>query len=70
MVAAVRKSGWQNGERNGAAKLTTEQVLAIRNDTRPVKIIAHEYDISLGHVSRIRRVRKWKHLAPSQATQA
>ena len=70
VVEAVRRSGWLPGELNGAAKLTADKVLAIRRDTRVGKLIAYQYGISLGHVSRIRRGRKWKHLASPQATQA
>lgn len=57
------KPGWPAGEQNKAAKLTAADVMAIRHDQRQVKIIAHQYGISAGHVSRIRLMRKWRHLA-------
>lgn len=41
--------------RNPAAKLTDEQVAAIREDTRSQYKIAAEYGIAQGHVSRIKR---------------
>jgi hypothetical protein len=41
--------------KNPAAKLTDEQVAAIREDTRSQYKIAAEYRIAQGHVSRIRR---------------
>lgn len=50
------------GEENPAAKLTEEEVRAIRRDTRRAKQVAHDYGISLGHVWRIRNGVKWKHL--------
>lgn len=52
----------QPGEKNGSAKLKTADVLAIRADRRPVKVIAFQYGISIGQVSRIRLGRKWRHI--------
>lgn len=42
------------GERNGHAKLTAEQILAIKADNRKHFIIANEYGIGQPHVSRIK----------------
>ena len=50
------------GERNGSAKLTEAQAVAIRGDRRPLKVVASEYGISGAHVWRIRRGIKWRHL--------
>lgn len=50
------------GEANAAAKLTEDEVRAIRRDTRPGKIVAADYDISIAHVWRIRNRIKWAHL--------
>jgi hypothetical protein len=50
------------GEENAAARLTAEEVLAIRRDTRRYKLIAYEYGISVSHVSNIRNRWKWAHL--------
>jgi hypothetical protein len=53
------------GERSGASKLTTEQILAIRSDSRTTRVIADEYGIDYGHVGRIKRYEKWAHIAPA-----
>gem|GEM_PF-2322759 len=50
------------GEANGAARLTKEQVLKIRSDTRHRKIIAAEYEISFIHIRQIQRRLRWRHL--------
>lgn len=50
------------GTRNGNAKLTEEQVLAIRDDDRQYAVIAQDHDITDGNVSHIKSRRAWKHL--------
>jgi len=50
------------GERSPHAKLTNEQVLAIRSDPRFLRVIAAEYGIGKSLVSVIRRREVWKHL--------
>lgn len=50
------------GESNSQAKLTVEQVRAIRRDTRPLKVMALKYGISEAHVWRIRNRIRWKEL--------
>ena len=55
------------GERHGQAKLTDEQVRAIRADTRTTRVIAAEYRISNGVVSMIRNRRIWRHVQEEQA---
>ncbi len=50
------------GERCAAAKLTTEQVLAIRADTRLQREIAAEYGIRDSAVSRIKTRKRWAHI--------
>jgi len=50
------------GEENVAARLTEDEVYAIRRDTRRYKQIAYEYGIAVSHVSNIRNRRKWAHL--------
>ncbi len=52
----------QVGELSGMAKLTEEQVLAIRKDPRPHRVIAKDYGISNRNVSGIKRRETWKHL--------
>ena len=50
------------GELHGRAKLTTEQVLAIRDDLRLNRRIAAEYGVSAYVVGCIKRRKSWKHL--------
>jgi Na+-translocating ferredoxin:NAD+ oxidoreductase RnfC subunit len=50
------------GELNGSSKLTEEQVIQIRCDTRSQRAIAKDFNISQLHVSRIKRNLVWKDL--------
>lgn len=50
------------GQKNGQVKLTDDQVLAIRKDSRYQREIAKDYGISQLHVSRIKRKLVWKDL--------
>jgi hypothetical protein len=50
------------GENNGKAKLTSNQVLAIRNSTEPQRVTAVKYGVSQSLVSRIRARQWWKHV--------
>lgn len=52
----------QKGVECHKAKLTEEQVLAIREDWRVLRVIAAEYGISDRSVSAIRLRQTWKHL--------
>jgi hypothetical protein len=52
----------RSGEENPAAKLTEEEVYAIRRDVRKDKLVAYDYGISQAHVWRIRNRVKWKYL--------
>ena len=49
----------RRGEDANAAKLTAEQVLAIREDTRSLRLIAADYDVSRSAISLIRRRKNW-----------
>ena len=55
------------GEENPAAKLSEEEVYAIRRDARKHKLVAYDYGISQAHVWRIRNRVKWQSL-PEEAT--
>ena len=55
-----RRSGI--GERCGAAKLTSEQVLKIRSDNRTLAVIGKEYGICASQASNVRRGLHWKHI--------
>lgn len=57
---AVSKNRQAFGERNGHARLSNEQVEAIRQDTRSQSKIAIEYKISQSHVSRIKSREAWR----------
>lgn len=47
------------GERNGCAKLTADQIEAIRLDPRPQHVIAKDYGISQSNVSLIKQGKTW-----------
>ena len=51
------------GEANPQAKLTEEDVRAIRLDARLLSIVAKAYGISDSQVSNIRLRKKWRHLS-------
>ncbi len=50
------------GELNGRSKLTNQDVIAIRADTRTLQAIADEYGMSNSHVSQIRSRKRWAHI--------
>lgn len=51
--------------RSGIVKLTPDQVLAIRKDTRVQRVIAEEYGIEQTNVSAIKLRKSWRHLEDS-----
>jgi DNA invertase Pin-like site-specific DNA recombinase len=51
------------GETNGQAKLTEDQVRAIRADTRTQAAIAKDYGIAFQQISRIKNRTRWAHVA-------
>lgn len=52
----------RRGERTRSAKLTAEQVLAIRSDTRSITVIGAAYGIAHQNVSMIKRRKAWRHI--------
>ena len=50
------------GEKHPKHKLTEKQVLAIREDTRSLKLISMDYEVSLSLISLIKTRRTWKHI--------
>lgn len=60
MAAKGRRKGIGTGADNGRAKLTVDQVSAIRSDKRGKRAIAPEYGISPAQVQRIRNGEQWK----------
>lgn len=57
----IRHGTTNRGERCGTAKLTLEQVRAIRLDTRFQRIIAEEYGVKQNAISRIKNGHRWQH---------
>jgi hypothetical protein len=54
--------GFSVGERNGHAKLTDEQVRAIRASKKSGRQLARELGVSAGAIHHIRQGRAWRHL--------
>jgi len=54
--------GQVRGERNPAAKLNAEQVIAIRNDKRTIRVIANDYAVGSTVISSIKTGLTWKHI--------
>ena len=57
----VKHGTTNRGEQCGTAKLTLEQVRAIRQDTRLQRIIAAEYGVKDNTISRIKSFKRWAH---------
>ncbi len=62
MADKVMKGRQDKGESHGRAKLTEKEVLAIRADERPAKVVAAIYGVDRVHVSSIRARRFWRHI--------
>lgn len=58
----INKDRNPKGKLHGMAKLTEEQVKAIRADARTNKNISKEYSISVTHVHRIKKHKSWASL--------
>ena len=56
------------GSANRSSKLTEEDVIAIRKDTRPYKEVAAEYGVHWQTIKEIIKGNEWKHL-PSATNQ-
>ena len=50
------------GQKNGRAKLTEADIVAIRGSSESNRILCERYSISNGHISRIRLQQSWKHI--------
>lgn len=55
-------SGSPKGERHGASRLTEEQVIEIKKDTRKAREIADSYGVARTTITAIRLGKNWKHL--------
>lgn len=53
----------RSGEKNSRAKLTTQDVLAIRSIREPDAAMARIYGVSVSSIRGIRAFRSWKHVA-------
>lgn len=62
MTDKVSRNRQLRGEQHRMARLTEENVRAIRTDSRPLRIIAAEYGVTESHVCRIRNRVQWRHL--------
>lgn len=62
MADKVAKGRQAQGVGNAYSKLTEAQVMAIRADTRLLRVIGDEYGINKTQVSRIRRRTAWRNL--------
>lgn len=51
------------GTAHRSAKLTEDDIRAIRNDQRSLSVIANEYNVVISCISRIRNRRSWRHVA-------
>ena len=50
------------GERSGLSKLTVPEIVAIRRDTRPRKIVASAYGVTVTMIGYIQRGISWAHI--------
>lgn len=62
MADMKSKERQARGERLWAAKLTAEQVLAIRADPRAQTVIAVEYGVGQTQISKIKAGERWSHI--------
>lgn len=63
LAGRVAGVSMNKGETNGRAKLTEEDVLAIRKDTRSLIEIAEGYNICKQTVLNVKSRKRWKHLS-------
>ncbi len=59
-IARGAKLGDRSGQNAGAAKLTWDQVRAIRQSSEPAKVVAAQYGVTNDNINRIRRNETWK----------
>jgi hypothetical protein len=57
-----RRGRQAKGAQNGQSKLSPNEVLDIRNSTRPSRELAKKYDVSASQIRSIKRYGSWKHL--------
>ena len=59
----VSKGRHAIGERNGNAKLSEADIMAIRDDARLGTVVASVYGVTTGLISMIKKRKIWRHLA-------
>lgn len=52
----------QKGEKHAQSKLTSKQILLIRNDNRTQREIAKDYNVSCSTINNIINKKKWNHI--------
>jgi hypothetical protein len=62
MAKGRKRTRYQRGEANLIAKLTEDQVRAIRSDPRKYDDISADYDICISHISCIKNRVVWTHI--------
>jgi hypothetical protein len=60
--ASRKPNSFAHGEKSGHAKLTDDQVISIRQDSRSCYAIAKQYGVSPGLISMVKNRKVWKHL--------
>jgi len=55
----------REGVLNGRAKLTEDDVRAIRASTEPHRILAELYKVAEGYISQIKKGATWRHIQPA-----
>ena len=60
--AEKKRSADVSGEKHPASKLTEKQVIAIRADERPQRVLAALYGVDQSAISNIKRRRNWAHI--------
>jgi HNH endonuclease len=57
-----KRSSANRGARNPQAKLSTDKIIEIRKDQRPLRDVAEHYQVSISTVSMVRTRRRWAHI--------
>lgn len=58
----LRHGTWPEGENHGRAKLTNEDVVAIRRSKQGTVALAKRYDVDRSIIWKVRTNRSWRHL--------
>lgn len=56
---AGKRNSWSRGANNSNAKLTADQVCAIRKDQRPTRAVAKDYNVDLTTIQRVKSGKTW-----------